>query len=167
MDITERVWNDLATTKYQAIYASIFNLRVRKLSDGINIFTAFVSSASVGGWAIWSDYSAAWGILIAASQFLNLAKPYIPQIRDNELYHELQLYYLERHYELDDLWLQISLGDLTESQIKEEYRRIYEKFFNLSKKFLKVRIEKSDKLVEKAEQEWNESLQQYGIKTEN
>lgn len=167
MDITERIWNDLATTSYQATYSSIYNLRVRNLSDRINIFTTLVSSASVGGWAIWSSLPGLWGTLIAVSQFINLAKPFIPRLRDYELYHELQSYYQERNYELDDLWLQISLGDLTEEEIKDSYRKIYQKFFNQSKKFLKLRIEKNDKLSQKAEIEWKESLAQYGIEDTN
>ena len=126
MDIKDRIWNDLTTTDYQAIYASLYNTTVRKLSDGINLFTTFVSSASVGGWAIWDELPGLWGALIASSQFVNLAKPYIPRIRDNELYHELQLYYQERHHELDDLWFQISQGELTETEMKDEYRKIHQ-----------------------------------------
>jgi hypothetical protein len=162
MNIQDRIWSDLTTSDYQAIYASIHNSRVRKLSDGINILTAAVSSASVGAWAIWEHLPGVWGFLIAISQFINLAKPYIPRIRDYELYHELQLHYKERHYELDDLWLQISLGDLSEEEIKNAYRSIYQKFFNLSKKFLKVRVENNKKIEKLAISEWELSLAKYG-----
>lgn len=161
------IWTDLTTSDYQAIYLSIYNQRVRKLSDGINLFTTFVSSASVGGWAILSHLSGLWGVLIAVGQFINLARPYIPKIRNYELSHDLQLFYQERHHELDDLWLQISLGELTEEEIKDRYRNIYQKFFNLSKKFLKARIEKNNRIADKAKEQWRESLAKYGIVENN
>ena len=166
MDIKDRIWYDLVTSNYQGIYASIFNTRIRNLSDRVNLYTSIVTSASVGGWAIWQSIPEIWAVIIASAQLINISKPYISKIRDYELYHELQMYYQERHFELDNLWLNISLGELTEQEIKNEYKVIYEKYFNLSKKFLKTRIEEEEKITKKATIEWNKNLAKYGITDE-
>lgn len=160
-----RIWNDLAATNYKVIYISIFNQRVRALSDRINLFTAAVASTSVGGWAAWESVPWLWGSLIAASQFINIAKPYIPRIRDYELFHELQLSYQERAFELDLLWSQMSFGDLTFEEIKDTYRTIKRKYFDHSKNFVKVRLDKDRDISQKVNEEWKLFLYQtYGVK---
>lgn len=166
MNLTDRIWYDLVTSGYQAIFLSIHNVKIRNLSDRVNLITSIVTSASVGGWAIWENIPEVWALIIAIAQIINISKPYISKIRDYELFHELQLYYLERHYELDYLWLQISLGELSEPELQSEYKRIYEKYFNLSKKFLKTRISSDEKLESLAIKEWNKSLTKYGITDE-
>ena len=40
----------------------------------------------------------------------------ISKIRDYELYHEMQMHYEELHFELDKLWLQITLGKLSDDE---------------------------------------------------
>ncbi|MDH5597999.1 MAG: hypothetical protein OEY34_02680 [Cyclobacteriaceae bacterium] len=166
MDITHRIWHELVTSSYQAIYSSIYNSRIRNFSDRLNLFTSIVTSASVGGWAIWDEYPGLWGVIIALSQLVNIAKPYISSIRDYELYHEMQMHYQELHFELDKLWLQISMGRLTTDEIADGYEVIYQKYFDLSKKFLKTRVPFNNTMEEKAMKEWNKYLGKYGINEE-
>ncbi|NQU27228.1 MAG: hypothetical protein HQ528_02960 [Candidatus Marinimicrobia bacterium] len=165
-NIKNRVWYDLVTTGYQSIYSSIYNKKIRNISDWFNIIIAITSSASVGAWAIWNNYQYLWGAIIGIGQIINIIKPYIPSIKDSRLYHELQLYFEEYHFELDYLWLQITLGELTENEIRSEYKKIFEKYFNQSKKFLLIRIDEKSKISEKAENEWNIQIAKYGVENE-
>jgi len=163
MKIADRIWNELTTNLYKGIYTNIHNARIRKLSDGINLFTTFATSGAVAGWAIWRDIPELWAVIIGINQLLNLSKPYIGKIRDYELYHELEMFYNEQYFDLDNLWLKISLGDLTNDEINTEYNNIHNKYFNISKKFLKVRIESNKSIVTKSENEWNIELVKYGV----
>ena len=100
---------------------SCLDVGLNYFSDRINLYTSLITSASVGGWEIWQDIPAVWAIIIGSSQIINIAKPYIGKIRDFELYHELQLYYQEQNFELDNLWIKISSGMLTEDEIRIDY----------------------------------------------
>lgn len=73
-----RYWDVFATIKRDAIYINRCHGSVETIDRWISIFSAITSSAAIAGWAIWSQYSFAWGIVIAASQVLNAVKPYLP-----------------------------------------------------------------------------------------
>lgn len=73
-----RYWDVFATIKRDAIYINRCHGSVEATDRWISIFSAVTSSAAIASWAVWSQYSFLWGVIIAASQVLNAVKPYLP-----------------------------------------------------------------------------------------
>lgn len=76
MDAQLRYWDTFTTLKRDAIYINRYQGRVEYTDRCINIFFAVTSSAAIGGWAIWKEYSFLWGLLIATSQALSTSSQF-------------------------------------------------------------------------------------------
>ena len=80
---------------------------------------AIASSSSIGAWAIWREYSWVWAGIIAFSQVVTAATPFLP-------YKKIIKSYSALIHELEDLmikseskWHAISDGKLTSSEINK------------------------------------------------
>lgn len=78
MNTQNRYWDVFATVKRDAVYINRCQGSVESIDRWISIFSAVTSSSAIAGWAIWQQYSFAWGSIIAASQVLNAIKPFLP-----------------------------------------------------------------------------------------
>lgn len=62
-----------------------------------------------------------------------------------------------KYFELDNLWLQISMGDLTIDDIKNIYQKIRDRYFTKSEKYQDIRLE-STRVEKKSKIEWAKFL---------
>lgn len=117
--IQQHIWRHLYRVKVHAVYLELLLARTEKIDRGIKMFLAFVSSASIGGWAIWRDAQFIWATLIAVSQVVNAVRPYLP-------YKERMKALAALARELDELaihmeikWLEIAVGEMSERDMRK------------------------------------------------
>jgi hypothetical protein len=62
------------------------------------------SSASIGAWAVWQEFQIVWAIIIAASNVLNIIKPYFPYSKYIKELSENALSMQNLHLDYERLW---------------------------------------------------------------
>ncbi len=73
-----KFWNMYLQTKADYDYFSEYTRIARRWNNGISIFLAFTSTASIAAWSIWESVPLLWTALIVAAQVVSLLKPYLP-----------------------------------------------------------------------------------------
>jgi hypothetical protein len=74
----DRYWKEFYDLKVHVTYLEIYMESTERSDRIINIFLAITSSSSICGWAIWSQISFIWGLIIALSQLINAIKFFLP-----------------------------------------------------------------------------------------
>ena len=110
----------------QIEYLSLYHLRSERLERALKVFLAVTSSGSISAWVIWKQFHIVWAALIAASQFVNVIKTYLPYggrlRRLREVTPRLDGLFLS----LERTWQRIADGELTNGEISvaiEDFKR--------------------------------------------
>ncbi len=117
--LQEQFWTEFYRLKVHTNYVELLLGKTEHVDRAIKIALAITSSGSIGGWVIWKEYAAVWGTLIAASQVINAIRQYLPY---KERLHSLSGVLGEVEellVQVEDKWLQIAAGDLTEVEIRK------------------------------------------------
>lgn len=113
-------WNELQNLKAHVYYLELYQLSSEGWERRINIFSAVMSSGSIGGWVIWKDLSFLWGLLIAISQVISVVYKFLPfkeRIKPVSS-AALELSVLADAAEKD--WFDVAGGHLSERQINDK-----------------------------------------------
>lgn len=100
------IWPQLQNAKFKEFYINLLLEKYQKQDRDVNIFLVLVTSTSISAWAIWkTDYLQwVWAVLVAASQVIQLIKPYLnysKYIKElTEKYYHLQ----NLNLEYEKLW---------------------------------------------------------------
>ncbi|WP_342727330.1 hypothetical protein AAFG07_11290 [Bradyrhizobium sp. B097] len=78
MDMQRIYWQELVTLKRDARYIDLCLGRTETIDRTIKATLAIAASSSIGGWAIFKDYSFVWAFIVAGSQVLQVVKEYLP-----------------------------------------------------------------------------------------
>lgn len=81
MLIDDQIWTTLCNVKYNSYCLGFVVSRFQKWERNMNIFLAVTSSGSIAAWAIWTKMPMLWGTIIAASQVVNVIKPFLPYFK--------------------------------------------------------------------------------------
>lgn len=153
-----RIWQNLIRTKYQSIYLCHFNEFVRRLDKGISVFMAITSSAGVAGWLIWANYPQAWACIIGFSQFINVVKPFLPYVKNEELLSENYIFLNEIHLKFDKLWSKLQRDKINEDEAEELLYEILEKENKFISKTKGIKVPDLEWIEKKARFEWGNYL---------
>ncbi|TKG92896.1 hypothetical protein EYV94_18150 [Puteibacter caeruleilacunae] len=94
-----------------------------------NIFLVFTTSSSIATWAIWKEMPLLWAGIIAISQIVTLAKPYLLFPKYVKVFYERNLQWQNISLEIEELWHKLENSIIEESVAAKEY-------FDLRKKSL-------------------------------
>ena len=145
----ERYWKEMYQLKVHINYLETFILEAENIDRLIKIFSAIASSASIGAWVIWQDYSFVWATIIAVSQVVSAVKPYLPfQDRRNKysaLLHDFEDLFIR----MEAQWFEIASGKLDAGEINNARTKIRLQKQKLLKKYLPTSIvpDSPEKLV--------------------
>jgi hypothetical protein len=153
-DIQNRYWRELDQLKIHVFYLENYYKKTLNYDRNINVFLAVVSNGSIASWAIWKDYSAIWGGMIALSQLLNAVKvflPYSKRLKDLEfISRELENLFLF----MESSWFDVAEGKLTKKEIHKQLTDIKKKKQQIMEKnnsnFLPHNEKLMDEAIEKA-----------------
>lgn len=110
----DKIWNYMLDSKFQSLYLDYQVSKYQKYDRNINVFLAIASSASIGAWAIWQDLQIIWATIIAASNVINIIKPYFPYSKYITELNEKGLSMLNLHLEYERLWYKFENEQITE-----------------------------------------------------
>ncbi len=122
--IEKQVEAELKDCRYHADCMALMVKRYRKYDRNLNIFLAITSSSSIAGWAIWSDWAMAWGIIIAASQVITALKPIFSF---NKHVHTLNTRCYKQEFlflELDSLWHNLKDKEISNEAAKAKLEHL-------------------------------------------
>jgi hypothetical protein len=120
MDIQKMYWDTLVQIKHDQIYVDQYLNRSTKISNTMNLFTAFVSSSSIAGWAIWQQLSILWSIIIVLSQIINAIKDYLPFSKRVKNLTDIYIKLADLFNKMDFYWYDISNGKISKKDIHEK-----------------------------------------------
>jgi len=150
--LQEQFWKEFWRLKVQAKYIDLHLARTETADRGLKIALAVTSSASIGSWALWKEYAFVWATAIAVSQVIAAVRPFLPykdRLRSLAgLLGDLE----EQAVQVEDKWLRISAGDLTEDEIRKalsDLRTKRNKAFN--KHFPSTHLPERASLLRRAE----------------
>ncbi len=122
----EKFWRELDQLKVHVYYLENYLDNTVRVDRRINMFLAVTSSGSIAGWAIWQDYQFAWAAIIAASQFINAIKSFLPYAKRLKalfgITNELERLFLS----MENHWFNVSEGRLTEEEIHKLHMKLKE-----------------------------------------
>jgi len=145
-------WVELQALKAHVNYVELYQLRSESIERWINITLAVMSSASIGGWAIWKEYAFVWGVLIMASQVVSVIYKFLPfKSRIKPLSSAgVELSVLAD--EAERAWFDVAKGELTEREINDQRFAIRQKKSAIMKSaFSGMVLPENPRLMKKAE----------------
>ena len=105
--------------KASSMYVETYIEKSDWINMRISIFTALVSSGSVGAWAIWKHLDWLWAGLVAASQVLNVVKQHLPFTKRLASLKPLSFACQQLCNKAESNWHPISQAEMTESEIND------------------------------------------------
>ena len=156
--IRDRIWSKLITTKYQAIYITIYGKRIRNYNTCLNAFVAIFTSVSVGGWVIWKDLPYIWAPLIGLCQIINVVRPHIAFLKNTKALSEASLFYETIHVDLGELWLDIEAEAIDENAARVKFTGITRKELKITALLQEISVPNIRSLENMAEKQWERYL---------
>ncbi len=142
----ERIWAELQDKKFQEIYTDKLSKRAHNLGNAYSLFLVFASSGSVAAWTIWDSVPGVWGTIVALSQFLHLAKPFVPWIKNEREYADLSILYGDIYLEYEELWCASERQEFSEDKVVEKYHLLRKKDQDIIRRTGAIYCPESNKL---------------------
>lgn len=152
----------MVQTKASVLYLEIYAEKMYLSERNINVFCAIASSASIASWAIWSEISFLWGLIIAISQVLNSVKEFFPFAKKLKLLKQFAEGMKEVYISMEQDWFRVANGELTEKEINALLTKYKRKVVELESEYLDedVLVEKSA-YMEEADKKCNIYFERY------
>ena len=154
--MVERYWVMMTQKKFAELYLGYHLHRNVEIERWINIVLAVISTGSLAGLFLTEKYRIVLTVILALAQIFTAAKPYLPyEKRVKELEKgipPLRLVYME----IEENWLDISKGNLTDEEINNLYYRLIKKWDSIDQEILSGDVlPRKQKFVEAADAEKN------------
>ncbi len=121
-----RFWNEMTQFRAHTDYLRLYQLKCEGIDRNIRIFSAVTSSASIGAWAVWQNWSWLWGVIIAASQVLSAIKAYLPFEQRLKCSGDLASRFERLFLQFESTWQNVAAGDLREDEISTKLGKLKE-----------------------------------------
>jgi hypothetical protein len=153
-----RVWKGMANVKFRSIYTAKVSRRINYIGNGYSIFFSLASASSVATWAIWKEYPYLWATIVAISQVLHIAKPYLPFSKGARDFIEMSLLYEEIYLEYEKLWYDNIKENRNEAAIEKRLNELKQKEHGVDKRYKHIVCPEFKSLINKADNETNNFL---------
>ncbi|CAH8187650.1 conserved hypothetical protein [Vibrio aestuarianus] len=153
-----RLWDNLQNTKFKSAYLSEVSKRSYYWGNAYSFILAFGSAGSVAAWAVWKDFPTVWAAVVAFSQFLHIAKPYLPFLKNERDFFEMGHQYEILYLSYEKLWFKYEKGQLSDDEVEKEYYRLRSVELNNSNRFKGIYCPTFIKLTNKVSDEISEEL---------
>lgn len=154
----DRIWNNLANIKFKAFYTCHLSRRAYYIGNAYSFFLAFASAASVSTWALWEKYPAIWATIVAVSQVLHVAKPYIPFIKGDRELMEISLQYELLYLNYEKLWFDHQKSNCNKITVENTFYKYRNKELDINTRYKHVICPEITSLIAKADAETNNFL---------
>jgi len=117
----ERLWHNLQNAKFKATYLCELSKRATIWGNLYSFVLAFGTAGSVAAWAVWESFPVIWAVIVGISQFLHVAKPYIPFLKTDKEFMELSFKYESLYLCYEKLWFVLENEKEDEDSIEEQF----------------------------------------------
>ena len=131
-------WKRMTGMKFEIQYLKCHHTSCISIERRISIILAVISTGSLAGLFVNSNYSIIFSIVLVLSQILTAAKPYLPyEYRINEL--EKGLYYYETIFsEVENYWNKINSNtEYNEDEVQQKLEEYLGKWSHIESSILK------------------------------
>ena len=118
-DAQTRYWKTMVHLQVHVYYLQTHLLRYQRIERRIECFLAVAASASIGGWAVWSQLWLVWAFVIAASQVLNAIRHLLPYSKRIELLQGILPELGQLLLDVEKEYYPVSEGALSDQAIHE------------------------------------------------
>ena len=146
----ERYCKNFFQLRVYVYYLELYMEQSESIDRSINIFMAIASSSSICGWAIWSQFSFVWAIIIAISQFIGAIKHYLPYKTRLKAIRYILIELEELLTFSEKKWFEVAEGYLSDEDINNLLFQIRTKQKKVLQKHLINTLPQKNKLFKKA-----------------
>lgn len=133
----EKYWRYMVQIKAWIFYLDLYGEDSYKWEKRINVFSAIASSTSIAAWAICTQLSFVWSLIIAISQVFSAIKEFMPYSKRLKaivpFMEDLKFLYNKIEYN----WFKVASGDMAEEEINEVLYEFKNEYTNIENKHLK------------------------------
>ncbi|SKA70315.1 hypothetical protein SAMN02745111_02003 [Eubacterium uniforme] len=161
-DLEEKYWTMMTQKKFDLIYLGHHLHRNILIERYINVFLAITSVGALSGLVILNDYKKIISIILALSQIITAAKPYLPYSNRVKDLDKSIIGLTTVYNEIEDYWDRIVIEKICESDINKMYRKLQNKWNDIDNKFLNGdSLPRIQKYIELSEKERNIYFKNY------
>ena len=132
-----RYWSMMTDKKFALIYLGLHYHKNVQIERWMNIILAIISTGSLGALLFFDQHQYILTIILALAQIVTAARPYLPyQYRMQEIEKGL-LALNDLYNDIEEKWLSIASGKLTDEEINNIYYSSVRKWDELDSKILK------------------------------
>lgn len=126
----EKIWYLLVDCKTNEVLSKLVLKRYQIWDLGANLFLALITSTSVASWVIWKSHPTLWIVLLASSQVIAIAKPYLLFPKYIKVFSEKFIRWQSVTIDLEELWVEINSlsSDTVDPKVEGAFN---EKYFRL------------------------------------
>lgn len=121
----DRIWAELAQSKFNEEYASLYEERQRIYLKYFNIFILIFSAGGVMGWKLWDNIPMIACIIIAVVSLMRLLQPHIiiseTQILNLKIIND---FYFDYFNKIECLWFDYEDETINENEAKRRFFEI-------------------------------------------
>lgn len=126
----EKIWYFLLDSKTNQYLAESIVKYYQKCDLILNLFLLITTSSSIAAWVVWKQLPILWAIIIGVSQVLTIAKPYFLFPKYVKVFNEKSIYWQQLSIEIEELWSNINIFQITEEMASGEYFELKKKSIN-------------------------------------
>ncbi len=149
--VQEQYWKELYQLKTHIAFVECQLESAERIDRILKIILAITSSASIGAWALWNQFSWLWASIIAFSQVISAVNPFLPYKNRIKAYSLLLNELEEIMIQAEFKWHSISEGKLTPTEINKARFEIRSAKQKSLKKHISTTIPTNPKLHARAE----------------
>lgn len=153
-----RIWNNMANTKFKAIYTCECSRLADRTGRAYSFFLSFASASSVAAWAVWQQLPGLWAGIIAVSQVLHIAKPYLPFMKHDKDFLEMCFNFDYLYLDYERLWVAYDDDRLTDEDAEKKFYVLRERELKIEQAHKQTQCPRFKRLIAKAEQDAKTAL---------
>jgi len=134
----DRIWSFLADVKFKSLYTYDCHKRSERYYRYASLFIAFTSARSIAAWTAWEKVPFVWSSLIAVSQIITIAMPYLPFLKNNNSFREMSFAYDSLFLEIERLWYSFNNCSITYDEAEKEFYELREQTLKIEREHKNV-----------------------------
>ena len=153
-----RIWNFLADVKFKSLYTYDCYKRSDRYYRYSSIFIAFTSASSITAWTVWKNIPFAWASLVATSQVLIVAMPYLPFLKNDNSFREMSFAYDSIYLEVERLWYAVDNNSITYEEAEKQFYKLREQALKIEKEHKNIYCPEIKSWIIKANEATDEAI---------
>lgn len=129
----KQYWSRMTQYKFDLCYYDSYFARCVKIDRFLKIGLAVASSSAIAAWTAWQNLSFLWGLIIVVSQVVSSLNEFLPYKKRIEDLSKLVNGLTPIYNDMEEEWLYVANGSLTEDQINDRCYKFIRKWDQITR----------------------------------